>query len=370
MDDSGVIIEVIDPMTTGELPSGIKKYEGFICPGFVNTHCHLELSHLKGKFPEKTGLVGFIDQMRLGRGGELIHESILKADEEMQANGIVAVADISNSPDTIDIKRNSQLYYHTFVEIFDVNPGRAEKVFEDGLNLMQKFTDLELSASIVPHAPYTVSSKLLSLLSRYYFSKLQLSTIHNQETEDEDALFHSQSGDIFDFLIGLNPANTESIHKSNSSLEYILDHLHHFEKLLFVHNTFTKEEHIKEAQEFSDDIYWCMCPNANQYIENTLPDIELFRKNNCRMTIGTDSYASNRSLSVLDEIKTISTHFPKIPLNELLKWATLNGSAFLGKDDVYGSLERGKCPGIVLIENVDLTALKLKSDSVSRRIDK
>ena len=125
VDDSGVIIEVIDPMTTGELPSGIKKHEGFICPGFVNMHCHLELSHLKGKFAEKTGLVGFIDQMRLGRGGEFIHESILKADQEMLANGTVAVADISNSPDTIDIKKISQHYYHTFAEVFDVNPGKS-----------------------------------------------------------------------------------------------------------------------------------------------------------------------------------------------------------------------------------------------------
>ena len=369
VDDSGVIIEVIDPMTTGELPSGIKKYEGFICPGFVNMHCHLELSHLKGKFAEKTGLVGFIDQMRLGRDGELVHESILNADQEMFQNGIVAVADISNSADTIDIKKISQLYYHTFVEVFDVNPGRAEKVFEDGILLAQKFSDAELSASIAPHAPYTVSSKLLSLISKFYFNKSQLSTIHNQETEDEDSMFHSQSGDIFDFLIGLNPANADSIHKTNSSLEYILDHLHHFEKLLFVHNTFTKEEHIKEAQEFSDDIYWCFCPNANQYIENSLPDIELFRKNNCRITVGTDSYASNRSLSILEELKTISTHFPKIPLHEMLKWATLNGAAFLGKDDEFGSLERGKRPGIVLIENVDLLALRITAQSISKRID-
>ena len=299
VDDSGVIIEIIDPLTYGELPSGIIKHEGFLCPGFVNMHCHLELSHLKGKFAEKTGLVGFIDQMRLSRHGEMIQESIAAADREMTENGIVAVGDISNSDHTIEIKKTSAIYYHTFVELFDIAPGRAEKVFKEGQILLKQFSDSGLSASLVPHAPYTVSPALLSLLSKAYFNSAQLATIHNQETEDEDKMFHSQSGGIYDFLVGLNPAVKEHNHENDSSLEYILDHLHHFEKLLLVHNTFTKEEHIKEADEFSDDLYWCFCPNANMYIENRLPDVEIFRHNNCKITVGTDSYASNKTLSIV-----------------------------------------------------------------------
>ncbi len=369
VDDLGVIIEIIDPLTYGELPSGIIKHEGFLCPGFVNMHCHLELSHLKGKFAEKTGLVGFIDQMRLSRHGEMIHESISAADREMTENGIVAVGDISNTNHTIEIKKESSIYYHTFVELFDIAPGRAEKVFKDGQSLLKQFSESGLSSSLVPHAPYTVSPALLSLLSKSYFNSAQLSTIHNQETEDEDTMFLSQSGDIYDFLVGLNPAVKEHEHDNNSSLEYILDHLHHFEKLLLVHNTFTKEEHIKEAHEFSDDLYWCFCPNANMYIENQLPDVEIFRRNNCKITIGTDSYASNRTLSIVDELKTISDHFPEISLHEMLNWACLNGAAFLGKEDVLGSFEIGKRPGIVLIENVDLLSGKLLNESTSKRID-
>ncbi|MBP6533307.1 MAG: amidohydrolase family protein [Bacteroidia bacterium] len=368
VDDSGVIIEIIDPSTYGELPSGIIKHEGFLCPGFVNMHCHLELSHLKGKFPEKTGLVGFIDQMRLNRGGEQIHEAIANADREMNENGIVAVGDISNSNDSIDVKKESKIFYHTFVEMFDVAPGRAEKVLNDAKQLAKQFSESGLSNSLAPHAPYTVSAALLSLLSKEYFNSAQLSTIHNQETEDEDKMFHSQNGGVYDFLVGLNPAVKEHNHENNSSLEYILDHLHHFEKLLLVHNTFTKEEHIIEAHDFSDDLYWCFCPNANMYIENRLPDVEIFRKNNCKITIGTDSYASNRSLSIVDELKTISNHYSEISLHEMLNWACINGAAFLGKEDVLGSFDKGKRPGIVLIENVDVPRMKLTDRSTSKRI--
>ena len=70
------------------------------------------------------------------------------------------------------------------------------------------------------------------------------------------------------------------------------------------------------------------------------------------MTIGTDSLASNWSLSVLDELKTISKHFPEIPLQTLLTWATINGANFLGFKQL-GSIEKGKKPGLNLLKNVE-----------------
>ena len=38
-------------------------YNGILVPGFTNAHCHIELSHLEGKFREATGMSGFIDQI-------------------------------------------------------------------------------------------------------------------------------------------------------------------------------------------------------------------------------------------------------------------------------------------------------------------
>ena len=92
--------------------------------------------------------------------------------------------------------------------------------------------------------------------------------------------------------------------------------------------------------------------NANLYIENKLPPVELLQKNNCNIVLGTDSYSSNHSLNILDEMKTIQQYFPSMQLKELLTWATLNGAAALGLNDVYGSFEEGKKPGVNLISNV------------------
>src|SRR5690554_6123463 len=77
----------------------IEYFDGALCPGFINTHCHLELSHLEGKIQEKTKLNGFIKELQAIRKAEEDEEVIKalnEADSQMQKNGIVAVADICN----------------------------------------------------------------------------------------------------------------------------------------------------------------------------------------------------------------------------------------------------------------------------------
>ncbi len=368
-DSDGYIHEIIDPATSTEMPSNVEQKKGFICPGFVNTHCHLELSHLKGKFEQKTGLVSFIDQMRTNRSGDDILEAISLANDEMFQNGIVAVGDISNNSNTLNKKLTSKIYYHTFIELFDVVPGRTAKVFEAGIALMSQFSQENLSSSLVPHAPYTVTANLFEALSANYSSHNFLSSIHNQETPDEDRMFQSQTGNVFDFLFSVSHEIEKRNSRHASSLDYTLQHLKNFGKLLLVHNTFTSEEQLLSAELLNKNLYWCFCPNANLYIEDRLPSISIFTKSDCKITLGTDSYASNHSLSILDELKTIAFHFPELSLHELLKWATFNGAEFLGIERKFGSFENGKKPGIVLIENVDSMNMKLKTDSKSHRID-
>ena len=137
--------------------------------------------------------------------------------------------------------------------------------------------------------------------------------------------------------------------------------------LLLVHNTYTSLEEIKNAIRTRDNLYWCFCPNANLYIENNTPDFHLFNSVDCNIVIGTDSLASNRSLSVLGELKTI-TGRGEIPLHTLLKWATINGAKFLGLDEKLGSFEKGKKPGVNLIQEVDFQNMKLTKASTVKRL--
>lgn len=92
----------------------------------------------------------------------------------------------------------------------------------------------------------------------------------------------------------------------------------------------------------------------------------MLMQNDVNIVLGTDSLASNDQLSILEEMKTLQKNFPGIELATLLKWATINGAQALQMDETLGSFEKGKQPGIVLIEALD--QLLLTAESSSRRI--
>ena len=353
IDANGLIKEIL---TAAEAESkgitGVKYYQGVLVPGFINTHCHLELSHLKGKIDRHTGLPGFVEQVirqRQAEEAEVI-DAMGEADRKMYENGIVAVGDISNKLISRSVKEISGIYYHTFIEAMGFNPSKAIDIIAAAIELKNAFKPL--SSSIVPHAPYSVSDELFHQIRLEGEKNSDLMSIHNQETPDENAFFEHKTGSflkLYEFL-GLNIDFFEATGKP--SLPSYLPRLSTKQKTLLVHNTFTSRSDIDFAVDQHSSLYWCLCPNANLYIENKLPQLDSFLRAKLKITLGTDSLASNDQLSIIEEMKTLQDHF-KIPFEELLTWATWNGAVFLGIEDRFGSLTVGKTPGIVLLEIVE-----------------
>jgi cytosine/adenosine deaminase-related metal-dependent hydrolase len=79
----------------------------------------------------------------------------------------------------------------------------------------------------------------------------------------------------------------------------------------------------------------------------------MFLKEGMKLTVGTDSLASDDSLSVLEEMKAIAKHFPQIPFETLLEWSTKNGADFLGMEKEIGTIEKGKKPGLNLLKGIN-----------------
>lgn len=359
IDEEGTILDV----STGDPHQpGIEFFEGSICPGFINTHCHLELSHMRSLLEEKSGMDNFIRGILSKRAlhtNEEIHQAIEDAEKEMIRNGIVAVGDISNTHHTLKQKAKGNIYYHTFIELFHPDPAKATEMFENGLAMELEFQrpqQRKSTVSIAPHAPYTMSEALLQLINKHVQKNKSITSIHNQESKGEDELFISRSGALFNLFKELG-FNTGFFRQTGvNALRSTLPLLTGAQKMLLVHNTFTTEEDILWASETlrhsgNMQLYWCTCPNANLYIENKLPAYHHFLKTNSKVTVGTDSLASNWSLSILDELKTIARHCPSIPFQTLLTWATKNGAEFLGLNEL-GTIEKGKKPGLNLLKNI------------------
>ena len=343
-------IEAILPVS--EAGDDIQHFNGILCPGFINAHCHLELSHMKGIIPAHTGLQEFVKQIVALRqvAPEAIQEAIVLAEAEMMANGIVAVGDISNTLDTLTQKAKHNLAYYSFVELYDLDPARAADKIEAGLEIQKKFQENCVRASLVPHAPYSVTNDLWNLLSMHF--GIHTISLHNQETPDENDFFKTKTGSFLG-MYERTKVNLDFFEATGlSSLQSVLPILKKAHHSILVHNSFTSAEDIQAVHAAMDNAFWCLCPNANQYIEQTMPPIELLRSEKAKMVIGTDSYASNWSLNILDELKTIQQYHPQIPLEEMLRWATINGAYALQMDKHLGSFEKGKQPGVVLIKGV------------------
>ena len=362
-DEKGFIQDIIPAKDAGE---DIQTFEGLLSPGFINCHCHLELSHMKGLIPERTGLVDFVFNIVTQRHfpEEEILDAITRAEDEMINNGIVAVGDICNNTLTIPQKSKQRLAYYNFIEVSGWLPQIAELRFKKSKEYYDVFSQLwtpdsGLPApgsrlSLAPHAPYSVSNELWELIAPYFQNKT--SCIHNQETDFEDALFMNGSGDFIRMYEMMKIDNSFFKPTGKSSLRSYLPKFKGAKNVLLVHDTFIKEADLSFIKFLSEEdqqqFFCCLCVNANTYIENALPPVEMMRKQNINITIGTDSLASNWGLSILDELKRIRQHFSSVPISELLQWATINGAKALQLQQSLGSFEKGKKPGVVLIEGL------------------
>ena len=355
-DENGIVQEIIDAKDAGD---HIQTFEGLLSPGFINSHCHLELSHMKGLIPERTGLVDFVFNIVTQRHfpEEEIFEAITRAEDEMINNGIVAVGDICNNTLTIPQKSKQRLAYYNFIEVSGWLPQIAALRFNKSKEYYDAFSRLKThdsKLSLAPHAPYSVSNELWDLIAPYFQNKT--TTIHNQETDFEDSLFINGSGDFTRMYEMMKIYNSFFKHSVKISLQSYLLKFNGAANVLLVHNTFIKEDDLQFIKFLSkqnqQQFFCCLCVNANTYIENALPPVDLLRNQQINITIGTDSLASNWGLSILDELKKIRHHFSSVPISELLQWATINGAKALQMENMLGSFEKGKKPGVVLIEGL------------------
>ena len=321
-------------------------------PGMVNAHCHLELSHLKGEFKEHTGLVDFllnVNQQRQKFSAEAIQNAIELAEKQMLDNGIVAVGDISNTIDSLSQKKKGNLIYHTFVECVGLLDSNALERFTQYQDILNQFKSHHQS-SLVLHAPYSVSNSLINYVDQVSIG--QITSIHNQECEAENEIFEKGEGDFLKLFNSILGGDFDFLSSGKTSLQTYFPKLKNQQHLILVHNTISNDTDIQFANSFGKRLFYCLCPNANLYIENRLPYIDMLMQNGCKIVLGTDSLASNHQLSIVSEMITIQKKYPSILLEEILKWATSNGAYALGMEDKIGSFEKGKKPGLVQIKNV------------------
>jgi cytosine/adenosine deaminase-related metal-dependent hydrolase len=368
-DDDGRVVSVSDSQDESEYD----YFDGIVCPGFTNAHCHLELSHLKGHFKQATGMDGFIQQINELRevvGPETRLEDMTREMNFLWEQGVGAMGDISNCAESFALKAKSPLYTRTFLEVFGTEPQDADAIVRDVLELQKKAVEAGIDATPTPHSPYTSSALLIQKVSAEGLKSGYLS-YHSQESREEEDMLRYGTGALADDYHGRGVSTPEVADRS--ALEYFLEILQKIhpapfmEHILLIHNVATDLESIDAAKAVLKNVFWVLCPLSNWFIHRAMPPIGLMRANGLKLCVGTDSLSSNTVLSMLEEIKCLQEHFPEVPVEEFFTWACLNGAEAIGVDRMLGSFTPGKQPGAVFISNVT-DDFKLTPESESKRI--
>ena len=353
VDDKGSITRVSHHDNIDNIAS-VEFYPGILIPGMVNAHSHLELAYLRGAIAEGTGFAGFAREIGRVRGNfttkERLHAASV-ADSEMWHEGVEAVMDIANDEMIMPIKEHSKIEYHTLFELFGLNTKSAA----NHRAMAEKYQHADITA----HSTYSLQDDLFSDIAR--LGKETLS-VHLLESEDETALYnkkgalwewYTRMGWECDFLGYGSPAKriAESVPAER--------------RTMLVHGCQATAEDVKLLNgHFTTPPTWVLCPESNRYISGIKPPVAMFREMGAQIAIGTDSLASARHLSMVENMRLLGD----IPLAELLTYATLNGAKAIGIADRKGSIEVGKSPGLAVISGVDFQTMRLTPESESRRI--
>lgn len=346
VNDNGEIIDIIKYNRNSKEIAGLEYYNGVLIPGFINAHCHLELSHLKGKIEEGKGLNHFINQVQSNRkeSQDIIEKSMQKALRYLWSRGVNGLGDVVNSPFGINEKNESPILTQNFIELFNEKNKSLAEVVNHGKYIEHALINKGLKNSPSPHSIYGTSIELLKQIKKEFISK-HITSLHFLESKNE-----------------INPNYEKAIN--------YLKELNNYEKILLVHNLYLTENiytDIKSDAELFKKIFWVINPNSNIYINSELPAINNFYKWGMQICLGTDSLASNHSLSILDEMKTIIKYFPEIPFNTIIKWATLNGAKALNFDSL-GSFNIGKKPGVLLLSNFNFKNQQINENTEVKRL--
>ncbi len=307
-----------------------------MAPGWVNTHCHLELSALHNQIPCFDHFPDWITrliELRSQFSDNELRQAARQTAKELARSGCVLVGDITNGLFLEDDKTDSLIERVVFYELLGFNPALAQDIVKEASARVEAENP---AALCTPHAPYSTSARLMQLLHEHN----RLQSVHLAESPEEVSFLRDGSGPFRSFLKARN-IETDAWNAPGASPVAYLDSLGVLDaKTLLVHGVQVEEDDLSRIHVRQASV--SICARSNAHMNVGQPPLKEYLKKGIRVSIGTDSLASNDDLDMNNEINYLFNNFSGILPAELIKLATLNGAVALQKEEDYGSLEAGK----------------------------
>lgn len=342
--------------TLAELKSAhdvpVAEYPGCtILPGFVNTHTHLELTHypswrLKANmdYHPRRFVDWIIQLIKIKRPltVEDYRSSVLEGVRICLESGTTTIGEIVSNPDVTDCYGKSGVSGRLFYEVLGQDPtrfnGMLSKAVEYAVNCMPE----KFSAGLSPHAPYTIADANYPLLKSVSRPAPLPFAIHLSESQEETDFIFDSSGQLAEIFYPYVSWEKYLMPPRKCSSTALLDNagmlIPGTLAIHCVHVTRSDAEILKNR-----GVNVVLCPRSNERLNVGRAPVSLLKKLGIPLSLGTDSLASNDSLSMWDEMRfALGVYSGVLSPLELLGMATVGGASALGMSDSVGSLEPGK----------------------------
>ena len=346
-------IRSVGPAIDHEGESATDFGAAVLTPGFVNAHTHLELTGRAGRVPPTPDFVDWLRRLMVIRNAqpatrETLQAAVREGISQSLAAGVTALGDITTAPAwTREALAESGVSAVSFGEVAAI--GRRRHLLAERLAAAAAATraTARMRIGISPHAPYTVAPDAMRACAERARSIEAPLCTHLSETPEEERFTRFADGPLAEFLRDLNVWD-QSISASGCSPIELAERTGLLsDRTVIAHANYVSDADVERIARWGASVAYC--PRTHAAFGHAAHRFREMLTAGINVCVGTDSLASNPSLSVLDELRFLHRRHPDIAAAELLAMGTIRGARALGLANETGSLTPGKYADLAVI---------------------
>jgi len=322
-----------------------------LMPGLINAHCHLDYTVMRGAILRQPGFskwIRRINELKRTLSDDDYLQSIADGFSELRRWGTTGVFNIESFPELMVRLPPPPLRTWWFYELMDIrNRVHTEDVVAGALTFFEKRPNWIGGFGLSPHAPYTTSADLYEL-AKYCCEKYAMPwTTHLAETDEEFEMFVKGSGPLHDFLklLGRKMDDTGAI----TPTRLLLSRDSVPQGGLLVHMNCLTESDYEMLAARAGDFSIVHCPKCHEYFDRPPFEIERLRNMGISLSLGTDSLASNSSLNLFEEMRTLRRMHPGVSAGDTLEMVTRNPARAIGLPGLLGEIREGALADLIAV---------------------
>jgi aminodeoxyfutalosine deaminase len=343
-----------------EYPAEVREFPGcVIMPGLVNAHSHLELTHFpswklrKGiDYSPRTYVDWVIQVVKIRRALTLreLEHSVMEGIRVSLECGTTTIGEIVTDRSLIPIYESVPIGGRLFIEAIGQEPMISESLVTCINSVVSHCCSGSMKVGISPHAPHTLSPALLRELAALAASHSIPIVTHLSESREEVSFMHDSSGKIAELLYpfaGWDAFLPSPRRTTSTAYMDTLGLLTPATSVVHCVHVTPDDVHIMKRTGVSA----ILCPRSNERLAVGKAPVALLKKCGIPLALGTDSLASNDSLSLWDEMRFLINEFPTVfSPEDALEMATIGSARALHLEGDVGSLEKGKRADFLVVQ--------------------